>query len=271
MKRKTILVVFRMLFTTLSVWTFTFVSSVNQLIAASTDGLNQLTVTLQADKQSYILGEPVAITFKVTNNSTARIELPELIDVRGGTLGLRIASDDGVYRLYSGPGWYISGRRTRTPPVLQPGSTIETTATVLHNRVPQRGGLNDSVWQRVVKDEIDTEIALSKPGRYSLKAILFEKIESPPLEIYISEPQTTDDRESWKLISSHPEYAYFMQTTGDTLHGTITDQQTKEMVDSLETFINYHSTSIYVPYLRAAINKHRALLESMRKSGQVTQ
>src|SRR6476660_813929 len=168
MKRKTILVVFRMLFTTLSVWTFTFVSSVNQLIAASTDGLNQLAITIQSAKQRYILGEPISITFTVTNNSNARIELPGLIEVGGGTLVLRIASDDGPYRLYRGPGWYVTGRKTLTPPVLHPGSTIERTATVLHNRAPQRGGLNDQAWKRIVEDEIDTEIALTKPGRYSL-------------------------------------------------------------------------------------------------------
>jgi hypothetical protein len=49
----------------------------------------------------------------VTNNSTARIELPELIDVRGGTLGLRIASDDGVYCTVVLAGIFLAVERGR--------------------------------------------------------------------------------------------------------------------------------------------------------------
>jgi hypothetical protein len=266
-KRNAIAAVIKVLFTTLSVWTFTFVISLNRLSAASTDRLNQLAITLQLEKQSYILGEPVSITFKVTNNSNARIELPGLVEVGGGTIVLRIAADDGAYRLYRGPGWYVTGRKTLTPPMLDPGSIIERTVTVLHNRAPKRGTLNEQTWKRITEQEIDTEIALPKPGRYHFKAVLFGKIESPPLEIYVTEPQKIDDIEIWKLISSQPKYALFMQS-GDLLQGTLTDQRTNDMVDALEAFVNYHATSAYTPLFRAAIAKHRADVERHLKAAK---
>ena len=80
------------------------------------------------------------------------------------------------------------------------------------------------------------------------------------MDIQITEPQTTDDIEIWKVISSQPEYALFMQS-GDLLQGTLTDQRTKDMVDALETFINFHSASTYTSHFRAAIAKHRADVE----------
>jgi hypothetical protein len=264
MKIKAIVVV-RLVFTSLFVWIATVVVAVNHLDAASTDALNRLTITLQSDKQTYLLGEPISLTFRVVNGSNERIELPGLIGVGEGTLTLGIASDDGAYRRYSGPGWYIRGARTSAPPILNPGTTVERTATVLHNRAPKRGDLNEQTWKRITEREIDTEIALPKAGRYHLKATLFEKIESLPLEIFVTEPQTIDDTEVWKLISSQPEYALFMQSA-DLLQGTLTDQRTKDKIDALEAFVNYHATSTYAPLFRAAIAKHRVSVERYLKA-----
>ena len=237
-----------------TVLAFCLFISGSQVSSANTGTLSALAITLQSDKQEYILGEPVSVTFKVVNTSNARIQLHVLIE-------------NGPYRLYRGPGWYIWGAKTSKPSTLDPGASIETTATVLHNRAPQRGRLNEETWKRVAESEIDTELALPKPGRYRLKAILLGTIESPPLEIYINEPQTIDDIEMWKLMSKHPEYAYFMQTRGDLLQGTFTDQRTKEMVDTIESFVNYHAASTYTPYFREAIAKHRAAVERHRKAG----
>lgn len=93
--------------------------------------------------------------------------------------------------------------------------------------------------------------------------MLFGKIESLPVEIYVSEPQLADDREIWKIMSKEPEYALFMQS-GDLLSGTLIDPENKEFVDALEKFINYHATSTYTPHFRAAIAKHRATLEKVK-------
>ena len=250
-----------------TVLAFCLFISGSQVSSANTGTLSALAITLQSDKQEYILGEPVSVTFKVVNTSNARIQLPGLIDVFAGQLVFRIAFENGPYRLYRGPGWYIWGAKTSKPSTLDPGASIETTATVLHNRAPQRGRLNEETWKRVAESEIDIELALFKLGRYCLKAILLGTIESPPLEIYINEPQTIDDIEMWKLMSKHPEYAYFMQTRGDLLQGTFTDQRTKEMVDTIESFVNYHAASTYTPYFREAIAKHRAAVERHRKAG----
>ena len=97
-------------------------------------------------------------------------------------------------------------------PKLASSSSIEITATILHHRAPKRGGLNEQTWERITQETIDTEIALPKPGRYRLKAILFDKIESTPVEIQVTEPQTLDDREVWNFISNQPEYALFRQS-----------------------------------------------------------
>jgi len=102
-----------------------------------------------------------------------------------------VAFEDQPYRLYRGPGWLIHGTKTIKPPVLNPGGSIEKTASVLHNRA----------LQRITQRDIDTAIALPKPGRYRLKATLFENIESAPIEIFVGEPRSEDDREIWKIMS----------------------------------------------------------------------
>lgn len=237
----------------------------NVAVAGTADNLGGLAVMLQAKKHQLILGEPVLLVFRVTNRSNSRIELPGVVDVLGGGVGLRVAFENGPYREYRGPGWGSVNRRFSQP--LDPGGSIETTATVLHNRAPKRGDLNEQTWKRIAEQEIDTEIALPKPGRYRLKAVLFGKIESVPLEIQVTEPQNIDDIEIWKVISSQPQYALFMQSGDLLLPGTRPEPQTKEIVDRIEAFVNYHAASTYAPHFRAAIAKHRAALESLRKAG----
>jgi hypothetical protein len=197
----------------------------------------------------------------VTNQSTKPIELPNFVDVLGGSVRLQVAFENGPYREYRGPGWGLVNRVFSQP--LNPGNSIETSATVLHHRAPKRGDLNEQTWKRIAESEIVTEIALSKPGRYRLKTILFNTIESPPLEIHVGEPQKIDDIELWKIISAEPEYALFMQS-GWVLRGKITDQGIKEFVDEFEKAVNYHATSTYAPHFRAAIAKHRADLEKIK-------
>jgi hypothetical protein len=230
--------------------------SAGRLIAATDDNLGSLTLALSTPKQDYILGEPVPLGFKVTNNSNSQVQLPGLIDVYGGTLQVFVAFEDGPYRQYLGLGWSMWGTRTIKPPVLDPGGSVERTATILHNRAPQRGHLNDQRWAEITERNIDTEIALPKPGRYRIKATLFGKTESRPLEIYVREPQTADDLAIWKIMSKEPKYVFFMQT-GDFLSGTLTSQENKEFVDAIENLTNYHSTSTYAPYFRAAITQYR--------------
>jgi hypothetical protein len=224
-------------------------------LAASSGDLNGLVIALQSDKRAFILGEPISLTFSVTNKSNGPIELPNFVDVLGGSVRVQIALEDGPYREYRGPGWGLTNRvHSQT---LSPGGSIETGATVLHHRAPKRGDLNEQRWNRITESEIVTEIALSKPGRYRLKAILFNKIESLPLEIHVSEPQSMDDIELWKAMNAEPEYALFMQT-GWVLRGKITDPETKAFVAAFENFVNFHATSTYAPHFRAAIAKHRA-------------
>lgn len=238
-------------------------------LAQPTDKLSGFTVTLHANEKQTILGEPISLTIRGTNSSTVPIEIPGPIDVLGGTLTVRIAFENGPYRQYIGPLWHMRGVKVLKPPTLAPGATIETTATVLHHRAPKRGSLNETTWKRITDDEIDTEIALPKPGRYRLKAILFGAIESPPLEIQVSEPQAFDDIEMWKFISVNPEYAYFMQSGEFLLPGKVPGKWAIEMTDDLEKFINYYANSKYTPYFRQAIGKQRQTYELIQKSGRL--
>jgi len=230
-------------------------------IAATAGNLDGLAFRIQFDKQTFILGEPVSLIFRVTNQSGKPIELPNVVDVLGGNVRLQIAFENGPYREYHGPGWGLVNRVHSQP--LDPGGSVETSATVLHHRAPKRGTLNERTWKRITESTIDTEIAVSKPGRYRLKAILFNKIESPPLEIHVGEPQKIDDIEVWNIMSAEPEYVLFMQS-GSVLRGKITDQRVKEFVDELEKLVNFHSTSTYAPHFRAAIEKHKMDLEKIK-------
>jgi hypothetical protein len=252
---------FRLVVLVVSSLTFSFFLRVGSVVAATSGNLDGLVVTLQRDKPSFILGEPVSLVFRVTNQSDRPIELPNVVDVLGGGVRLQVAFEDGPYREYRGPMWGAVNRRGSQ--VLASGKSIETAATVLHNRAPKRGDLNETYWKRVVNEQIDTEIALSKPGQYRLKAILFGTIQSAPLEIYVGESQKIDDIELWKIISAEPDYALFMQS-GSVFRGKITDQRTKEFVDAVENLVNYYPTSTYASHFRAAIAKHRASVEKVK-------
>ena len=59
-----------------------------------------------------------------------------------------------------------------------------------------------------------------------------------------------------------------MRQSGDLLlPATGPGQRTIEIVDGIESFTNYHSTSTYSPYLKTAIAQYRAFIESLRKTG----
>lgn len=105
--------------------------SAGRITAATDDKLDGLTLAFSTTKQSYILGEPIALRFTVKNKSNLQVNLPGLVDVYSGTLLVFVAFEEDSYRLYRGPGWLIHGTRTIKPPVLDPGGSIETTATIL--------------------------------------------------------------------------------------------------------------------------------------------
>ena len=267
MKKPSVSAALRVLSTFLTVWTCGLLANVILINAVTADTANLLSVTLLASKQQFILGEPIPLVFKVTNESNSRIELPGVVDVRGGGVRVRIAFENGPYREYHGPMWGLVN--LHGSPKLASSSSIEITATILHHRAPKRGGLNEQTWERITQETIDTEIALPKPGRYLLKAILFNKIESTPVEIQVTEPQRLDDREVWNFLSNQPEYALFMQSGDLLLPATGPGKRTIEIVDGIESFINYHSTSTYSPYFRTAIAQYRAFIESLRKTGRL--
>ena len=241
--------------------TFGFSLLPSAVLTAASSNLDGLGITVRADKPTFILGEPISLVFRLTNQSSRPIELPNVVDVLGGSVRLQVAFENGQYREYYGPGWGLVNRVFSQ--TLNPGGSIETSATVLHHRAPTRGGLNERTWKRITESEIDTKIALSKPGQYRLKAIAFDKLESTPLDIHVGEPQKIEDIELWKLISAEPDYALFMQS-GSVLRGKITDERTKEFVEAVENLVNYYQTSTYAPYFRAAIAKHRATLDKIR-------
>ena len=115
-----------------SSFVFTLALCLHPLDAATPGYLDGLGITMQADKRAFILGEPVSLNFKVTNQSGIPIQLPNLVDVLGGSVRLQIAFEEGPYREYHGPGWGLVNRVHSQP--LNPGGSIETSATVLHHR-----------------------------------------------------------------------------------------------------------------------------------------
>jgi hypothetical protein len=147
----------------LTVGTYSLWANVTQVSAAATEGLTPLTITLLPTKQQFILGEPIPLLFKVTNESNSRIELPGIVDVRSGGVRVRIAFENGPYREYRGPMWGLVN--VRGSPKLDSGRSIEINATVLHHRAPKRGDLNAQRWEKITQETIDTEIALPKAGR----------------------------------------------------------------------------------------------------------
>jgi hypothetical protein len=230
-----------------------------------------LVLEVQANKKSYILGEPVGLKFKVTNRSSAPMVLHGGADVWHGLLGVLIAYGDDEFKRYLGPRWGLTDSIGKSSIPLAPGDLFETEASILYNHRVETDHLNEDAARQAAKGRIETEYALIKPGRYRIKAILYDsdlksKIESKPIQVSVEEPQGADV-EVWSTLKSNAEYAYFIQTGSPKGHPTAA--KTKQMVQALEKLIDSYPASRYVESIHHSLSRYRSELEELKKRGVI--
>lgn len=240
------------------------------LLFSSARGFSQLILEVQADKQRYVLGEPVALKFSVINSSNYVVVLPDRPDVWRGAIGVFIAYQDDNYKGYLGPRWGLTDTRGENSLPLASGQSYETSASILHNHRVETSHLSEMYAKEIREKHIDTEIAFPKQGVYRIKAILRldskSEIESKPVTIEVAEPYTADDVEVWNVLKSDPEYAYFIQTGGFRASSG-TDPRSKQKVETLERLLSLYPASTYNQAIRDALSKQRAAIQNLRKAG----
>lgn len=196
-------------------------------------------LSMATEKSDYFLGEMVNLKFTVGNGSesTLTIELPS---VERGSLRLYISEDGEKYREYIGPDWGLSEGRSKSQLELKPADQFETPGMMLFNYKVPTFHLTESYAQEIRSERIDTDYALSKPGRYYLKAVLDSphtktRIESNPVELLVSEPMREDGL-AWAILRSNPASAFFLHAGELPVEEESAKQLKADLTDILERY-----------------------------------
>lgn len=240
----------------------------SKVFASFNQSSNPLRLDVVADKESYLLGEPINLKFKILNQSERQISLYPGSTVWDGYIDVFLAYQGEDFKRYRGPEWGLRDVYYKENLLLNPGETFESDATMLCNPVLQTSHLNEVAAQRARTREnlVQGNYVLSRPGFYFVKAILLdpktrEVVESTPIRIVAEMPQG-DDLEVWNKIKSRRDYAYFIQT--GSLGGS-TEEATKKVVEQLERIVRLHPTSKYAEQMRKSLNEHRAVVDKLSK------
>ena len=211
----------------------------------------------KANKETFVLGEPVTVEFEFTNTG----ENPVLIGAQGvevGSLKIFIArSQDGEYKEYFGSGW---GRKQGKEILLGPKQSHKyKEATILWNGKPNVSHLNEDAARRVLAGKITTEYAFPDAGVYFIKGLSYfgenaTPIESEPLKVVIKEP-VGDDLEVWNQIKGNREISYLIQKGA---FDTEKEAEKEQLTKQIEQIIVQYPNSVYSSYLKANLEKYKA-------------
>ena len=234
--------------------------------ANAQSSIENVSLSLTAEKDSYALGEVVDLRFHVKNLSEKSLEIAKP-NVGGGNLKLYISEDGNNFREYVGPNWGIAGNAIRPTVKLESESTYEVKATMLYNhRVPTEH-LTELYAERIRRERIDSEFALPNPGRYFLKAVFTDaktRVESEPYALDISEPIGLDAA-VWEKMKNDGAFAYFLHT------GEVTYQADSaaagEFVEKLRQISRDYPDTTFAAKLNERLIKYKRDLENLRKPG----
>lgn len=211
-------------------------------------------LAVATEKSDYFLGEMVSIKFTVGNgsDSTLTIEPPS---VERGSLRLYISEDGEKYREYIGPDWGLSEGRSKSPLELKPGDQFETAGTMLFNYKVSTFHLTESYALEIRSERIDTDYALSRIGRYYLKAVLDSpqtktRIESKPVELLVSEP-VREDGLAWEILRSNPASAFFLHA-GEL---PVEEERAKQLRADLTDILERYPKCIYAERIKENLDR----------------
>lgn len=196
-------------------------------------------LAMTTEKSDYFLGEMVSLKFTLGNgsDSTLTIEPPS---VERGSLRLYISEDGEKYREYIGPDWGFSEGRTKSTLELKPSDQFETSGMMLFNYKVPTFHLTEGYVLEIRSERIDTDFALSRAGRYFLKAVLDSphtktRIESKPVELLVSEPMREDGL-AWEILRSNPASAFFLHAGELPVEEESAKQLRADLTDILERY-----------------------------------
>lgn len=224
-----------------------------------------LSLQVKTDKEVYLPGEMISVRFLMTNESTVPLSLNRELTVSDGNLKVFIASDSEPFREYIGPGWGTRDALPGEPIKLLPSQSFESEATILWNQKADTSHLSELYRKTADKQRLRNDYALSEPGKYYLKAVLYNAqtgttVDSAPLSIIVEAPQD-GDLQIWKQLKNDPNYAFFIQTGG--LLEQPKDPKTTKVANELEGLISKHPDSRYAQGIRRSLSKRQELIERM--------
>lgn len=237
-----------------------FLSAIGLTI--NNEKIQGLSFKAKANKEVYVLGEPIKVDFEFINQSDNSMIIPSR-GVEVGSLKVFIADQGGEYKEYFASGW---GRLRGARKTLEPKQSHKYEATILWNGVPRVSHLNESAAKRVLEGKITTEYALPEPGAYFIKGVStfgenMTKIESEPVQVVINEP-VGDDLKVWNRIKGNREIAYLLQKDS---FDTDKDEEKTKLIREVEQIVQTYPNSVYSDYLKPKLEKFKANEE--RRSG----
>jgi hypothetical protein len=222
---------------------------------------------VHADRQAYVLGDPVELTMRMMNTSARAVPMPADASVASGHLEVWIARGNGSFQKYLGPGWGLRDLAGANK-MLERGRPWTATATILFNHGVAVDHLSAAAAAAAADGRMpQTGFAFAAAGGYRMKVRMYsldfdEYIESAPMMISMSEPQGVD-REVWRALNQDPELAYFMHAQGPNGHPA--SAKTQAMVSTLEGLVAAFPSSRYAHRMSASLAAYTSLLQQMNR------
>lgn len=223
-----------------------------------------ITLKVSSDKQSYIQGEAVNLTFEAINKTDKSVDI---YDVSSGFLNVKIAFNGERFNQYKNTSWGTSetgGKR------IKPGESYKSQAKVLWNSNPVGTFSNVESIVNSEKGAILSDYAFPEAGIYLIKAVLsvpsntlpttLTKIESEPIQITVNKP-VGDDLEVWNKIKDNKEIANFMHRgsfLGWKSFLIEDDKELSEILKEIEEIVQSYPNSLLVGQLKPNLEKFRA-------------
>lgn len=217
-----------------------------------------------ANKESFILGEPVSVRFEIFNKGESSIKVHNG-GVETGFLKVFISGQDNEYKQYFGYGWgLLMGCMFDLAPSK---SHNYKDAIVLWNGKINVSGLSENAAKEKLKGKILTEYAFAEEGTYFIKGATYvgdkaTLIESDPIKITINQP-VGDDLTVWNRIKGNREIALLMQV-GE--FDTGKEEEKSNLVRDVEQILEQYPNSVYSVHLKQSLELFRKKEENRQKA-----
>ncbi len=178
-------------------------------IQTKTVSSNPLKLTVDSVKSDYKLGEPVELSFTLTNTSEKDIPLA-CFGLGTGELQLFISKNKKNFFEYKAEWGNVDAECHN---VLKPEGQLQIPGVKIlwNHKIEDSDKINPNVIKRAREGKIVNDYAFSEAGTYFVKASAFNnELSSEAIKINISEP-TGEDLEVWNKIKDRGDIAYFIQ------------------------------------------------------------